>query len=143
MMAITPGKDLILRKHSVEMNYFLSLLAVFLIDIVADEKIKLLAAHDQLFEFSEDLGIGTFLNPVIRINDLEKQSCRILNARIYRSAVSLIRLVNGADYSGILSLIFSGNLKCVVLGRSVIYYQYFDIIPSGQERLYRSSHISC
>ena len=68
MMAVAPCEDLILREHPAEMNDLLFLLSVLLINIVADEKIQFFTAHDQLFEFPENLGIGTFLNPVIRIN---------------------------------------------------------------------------
>ena len=46
--------------------------------------------------------------------------------------MSLIGLVYRTDYSGIFLLVLLGNLKCVVLGGSVVYNKDLDIIPAGK-----------
>ena len=63
------------------------------------------------------------------------------DAGVDSATMSLVRLMDRPHDSGILSLIFPGNLQCIVLCGSIINNQNLNLLPAGKQGFNRFAHV--
>ena len=141
MMAVLPGKQLVLRQDMPIIHDLLAFFPLFLIDKVADQHVQYPAYTGLLPQRIQYLAIRFFLDPVIAVHHFEIKACGILNTCVHRSAVSAVFLVYHLHNGGILGCVRIRDFRRAVLLRTVVHYDDLHVLAAGQQGINTFAHI--
>ncbi len=138
---ILPGKLPIHRQGALVLDHLVALLALLVIDIVAQQHVELRVGLGKAAQRIEDLAVGRCLQMVIAVDDLEEGAGRVLDARVDRRAVAAVLLVDDPDNVRIQHLILIRNFRRMVL-RSVIDDDDLHVLAADQQRIDALFHVA-
>ena len=130
MSDIMPCKISILREYIAVAHNFLMMCSLLIVDKIRYQHIQLITVSKRLFHYIEQLLICSFIYPVVTVNNLKKSSCGIGKPGIHRFAMPTVFLMYSLYNSRIFLCISVGDSCRVILCRTVIDNNNFNILTA-------------
>ncbi len=140
-VAVVPAHHPALRQDMAVVHDLLALLALLLVDEIADQHIQGRGPPCHLPQGVQHLQVGLLLHPVVAVHHLEVKAGGVLDTRVDGSAMAPVLLVDSLNDGGVSALVLVRNLRGPVLHGTVVHDDDLHVLSAHQQRIHTFPHV--